>query len=327
MLNRKILNGGYQDETLAQRLNRRRRIHNRRVLDRKSLNDESETRLNHYFPTKTQSLDRQSSKRTISPTKKSSNSPVRYIDQQKSSLIVNENLVLPPIENSSLKTNHTPTNDKIESSPHLPYLFKNQSIDLENEKQDSTKSLPSIEQQSNEKSVITERIVSSGPSPVKTSTTIEESDSIQQEIKQHSSSDHDEKSAIRKENDAPILPPIIPCATTEKFNATTQETFENSNFKRNKEVSHAAWSHPQSSTERQEKYSNYSLFASKPIARTTSEQIISKNKSGHQLINPKELKMNDLALLYLFRKRFVDVEPTRTSSLDRKQAQQKTVWD
>ncbi|CAF5097695.1 unnamed protein product, partial [Rotaria magnacalcarata] len=188
MSSRKIFNGGHQDETLEERLNKRRHMHNRGFLDRKSLNDESETILNYYSPTKTQSLDRLSSKRTIS-----SNSPVRCIDQQKSSLIINENLVLPSIENSSLKTNHTPANDKIESSPHLPYLSKNQSIDFENEKQDSTKSLPSIEQQSNEKSIITERIV---PSPVKPSTTVEKSDWIQQEIEQHSTSDHDEKSAI-----------------------------------------------------------------------------------------------------------------------------------
>ncbi|CAF1981240.1 unnamed protein product [Rotaria magnacalcarata] len=319
MSSRKIFNGGHQDETLEERLNKRRHMHNRGFLDRKSLNDESETILNYYSPTKTQSLDRLSRKRTIS-----SNSPVRCIDQQKSSLIINENLVLPSIENSSLKTNHTPANDKIESSPHLPYLSKNQSIDFENEKQDSTKSLPSIEQQSNEKSIITERIV---PSPVKPSTTVEKSDWIQQEIEQHSTSDHDEKSAIRKENDASILPPIIPCETTEKSNAITQETFENPDCKWNKEVSRAAFSHPQSNTDRQEKYSNYSSFALKPITRTTSEQIISKNKSDHQLINPKELKVNHLALSYLFSKRFVDIESDRTSSLDREQAQQKTIWD
>ncbi|CAF1399642.1 unnamed protein product, partial [Rotaria magnacalcarata] len=220
--------------------------------------------------------------------------------------------------------------------------------------------------QSNEKSIITERIV---PSPVKPSTTVEKSDWIQQEIEQHSTSDHDEKSAIRKdndasilppiiasatteksdwiqqeieqhstsdhdeksairkENDASILPPIIPCETTEKSNAITQETFENPDCKRNKEVSRAAFSHPQSNTDRQEKYSNYSSFALKPITRTTSEQIISKNKSDHQLINPKELKVNHLALSYLFSKRFVDIESDRTSSLDREQAQQKTIWD
>jgi hypothetical protein len=356
-----------QIESLEDRLARRRRLRNKKFLDKHSVG-ESEIILINHSPT-TQSLDRKSSKRITSIS--SLTRPVTSTlstDQRKSSSTINKNPELPPIENSYSKQNYLLSKDKTNSTPLLLQETKHQSLESENEKQTSSKSLVTNEQQQkyshqdekpviiketisplttteksnaihqethektfihqDEKPVIIKETVTSTLPPIIPPTTNEKSNRAQQEIHENSHLDQHEKPVIIKETVTPILPLTI----TEKSNPIRREIRENSlpnrikNVSESSELNHPS-SHPQSTTDRQLKHFNFPPFHPKPIAHTTSEQIVSITKHKHQPIDSMFAKKNSLALSYLFNKRMVDAELARATSLDSVQSQQKTVWD
>ncbi|CAF1418133.1 unnamed protein product [Rotaria sordida] len=207
-----------ESETLEERLAKRRLLHRRRLLDNKNSSVESEIIPINRSPTTTQSLDRQSNKR---PTR------TKFVDEHKTSLPTIQNSELLPNENTNSKSNSILSNNKTNSTPLPSRLSKYQCFDSENEKQISSNALSINEQQQNEKSIINNNTVSSTLLPMISSTTIEKSNPIQQEIDKDSSSHQDKKPVVIKENLSSIFRPIIPLTTTEKSNSIVHETREN----------------------------------------------------------------------------------------------------
>lgn len=290
---------GSQQETLEQRLAKRRQCRNRRFLDKKSIGEESEIKSKTDSPIKSQSLDRKSSTRITSTKKLSSTVTNQNSNPRKDSLL------------SDSKTN---------STPHL----RNPSIDSDHEKQSSSKSLSSTEQQ-NENSSINRNAVSSEPLPVIPFTSAKPPIPKEKQFRIRSSSHDDEKFTETKEMSPITLPSITPRLNSGKLNSASQEIYQNPNLKRIRENLHTPPSHPQSSTFKEETHFDFPPSALKPIVRSTSEKTISNNTHNHPLIHTKYAKVNTLALAYIFTKRMVDLELTRKSSSE--QEQEKTAWD
>jgi hypothetical protein len=344
-------------ESLEDRLARRRRVRNKRFLDKNSI-DESEVKVINHSPA-TQSLDRKSTKRISLLT--SSATSTRSTEQRKSSVTIPKNSELPPIENSYSKQNDPLSNNKTNSTPILPQVTKYQWLESENDKQSSAKSLPTNEQQqkfSNQddkpvtiKETILPSTTTEKSTPIQQEThkkinthqdekpiiiketvlppaTTEKSTPIQQEIHENSHSNQNENPVSMKET----FTPILPSTSTQKSNPTLREIYGNStpnrinNFSQSSESEYPS-SHPESTTYRQQKTFNYPQFNSKPIARTTSEQIVSLTKRKPQSIDPMFAKQNSLVLAYLFNKRMVDAELGRAASLNDEQSHRKTAWD
>lgn len=69
------------------------------------------------------------------------------------------------------------------------------------------------------------------------------------------------------------------------------------------------------------------LFQTKPLTRSTSEQVVRKTKFKHQPIDSAIVKQNSLALPYLLSKRIVKAQIPHAGSLDSQQPDRKTVWE
>ncbi|CAF1035596.1 unnamed protein product [Rotaria sordida] len=311
-----------ESETLEERLAKRRLLHRRRLLDNKNSSVESEIIPINRSPTTTQSLDRQSNKR---PTR------TKFVDEHKTSLPTIQNSELLPNENTNSKSNYISSNNKTNSTPLPSRLSKYQCFDSENEKQISSNALSINEQQQNEKFIINNNTVSSTLLPMISSTTIEKSNPIQQEIDKDSSSHQDKKPVVIKENLSSIFRPIIPLTTTEKSNSIVHETRENPTSNQIKDHSHTTFDYPlrypRPNTDHSQQQFNFTPLDSKSVARAKSEEIISTNKSKHQLTDSKYPKLNLLALSYLFNRRMIAAGLAPMSSFDYEQPQRKTVWD
>ncbi len=345
----------HQRETLEDRLAKRRRLRHKRYFDTSST-DESEITLVNHSPT-TQSLDRKSSHRTTPGSIfRSPAASILSAEQRKLSSTISRNSELPPIDSASSRQYYQSANRKTNSTPLLPQVTKYQSFEWENEKQASLKSIPVNEQQQtyaqqNEAALMIKEIVS----PV---TTIEKSSPVQPDIVEHS--DYNEKPVVMKETATSILSsttmkksnaipreipedphlhqneksvmnkediiPILPSITAEKSIRGNSVPNPIRSFPRTLGSDHPS-SHPQSTTDHQQKHFNYPPLYPKPIPRATSEQIVSTTKPKQPLSDSTVAKQNSLALSYLFNKRMIGAVLARAPSLDAEQAQQKTVWD
>ena len=311
-----------QSETLEARLAKRRRLRNRKLLDKNSAVDKSQSTSTNRHPTTTQPLDRKSSERT---TAISLYSPITSTRIQNSALSL--------VENSYSKQNNASSSNKNSSTSLLPEVSKSQSLNFDNEKQAPLKSLSVNELQKkdsyeHEKPIIIEEIASLVIAPAFSSTNIEDYNLIQQETQMNSLSNRDEKSVFIKENFSSILPSIISSTTTKQSNPATQETHENSTLTGLKTLSYNSLdqisSYSQRDPGRRQQYFDYPPFHSKLIA---PERIISSNKDKYQSVDSKLAKQNSLACSYLFSKRFIDINLAHISPFDCEQSHRKTVWD
>lgn len=310
-----------QRESLEDRLAKRRNVRNKRYLGKNSV-DESEITLINHSPT-TQSLDRKSSKR-ISHINSSN-------EQRKSSSTIMKNSELPPIENSNPKQNYFLSENKTSSTPILPQVAKHQSLELENKKQE----LPNEQQRkyspADEKpTIIKERVLPPKKSDPVQQETHEKPMNIKEKVLPPQKSDPIQQET--REKPVIIKETIKPVNTIEKLKTISHDFRENSlpnriqNLSSSPEFDHPL-THPQLKSDPKEKIFNFPPSYPKPIARTSSEQVISTSKRKHQSNDSPFSKQNSLALSYLFNKRMINAELSHTKSLDDPQSKLKTVWD
>jgi hypothetical protein len=287
----------YQEESIEDRLAKRRRLRNKRLLKQNTVDESEITVINHSSTT--QALERKS-------TATSS-------DRHKSSTIA-KTFELPSIEKSHLKQTEVISNHQIHSTPLQLQVTENQYSITDNQTQNSS--------HQDEKPVILKEIV-----PTKKS----------QLILPNLHTPQDEKPVILKEivstkNSQPILPnlhtpqdekpvinreTILPPTTSEKWDSISREIRGHSTPNQIK----TSEDYPQSTID-------HPILHSKPLTRPISQQIVSMTtKYKHQQVGSIFAKQNSLALPYLFNKRLINAELARTSSLDFEQLSRKTVWD
>ncbi|UJR37461.1 hypothetical protein I4U23_030164 [Adineta vaga] len=302
---------GNQAGKLTDRLNRRRQIRYKNSLDKNSIDRLDRISLKDS-PTTTRSLDRISL--DLSASSASFKSPE-----------------LKSTDNFDTKQNNAFTDSKY----LLEQSIKSQSLEPINEREILAESLSTPKQQtlSTEKIVptmispktIEQDSVSGNLPPVIPPRTIKQYHPIESEIDTHSHSYPIEVPS------SPRLPPIITPRTSHKPNSFETTTHEPSIVNRIHDLSQTSLdypsSDPQTATYDQQKHFNFPLSYYTPMARSTSEQIVSMSEDRSRSITARFTKQNFHPLSYIFSKRMIDTGFTSASSLYSEQSQHKTVWD
>jgi hypothetical protein len=160
----------------------------------------------------------------------------------------------------------------------------------------------------------------------------EKSTPIQHKTHENSHSHHDEKPVMIKETILPIsLPPMVPLTKTDKSNPRQPKIRENSIPNRIKHHSPIspdyASSLPETGTDLQSKHFHFPPFPPTPIARSTSQPIVPRNKQKHRSNYSMFPRHDSLALAYLFNKRMISGGFSPASSSNSEQSNRKTIWD
>ncbi|CAF0783432.1 unnamed protein product [Adineta ricciae] len=315
-----------QNANLADRLNRRRQI-----------------RIENGLGKSSESLDiaiiKNNSTISRSPERTPSKQTNHSVTLRSSAMVKRQETL--QTDDVNKKRNPEIIEKKVRPTPALEQAIKSHSMEAVLEREKPVQTLNTMKKQTSSLDQIVPSATSNEPS--------ERTEPVQQETIQHnlppiisprktklhqsneSIIDKSSYSHPNKEPCLPKLPPVITPRSSHISNPFQANNREHLISARINDLSQSSLDYPASdapnTTESGQISFDFLSTSSLPMARSTSEQIVSNSKHRVATTHARFIKQNSLALSYVFSKNIINTEFTRASSLNSEQVQHKTVWD